>query len=73
MIVTLAVSVGSGADRTVHAHMKKALRADVDPARCDESRRVSPEAIAALVRSDRDDFQYVGQASKIVRVARVER
>ena len=30
-IVKLAVSVGSGADRTVHAHTKKALRARVDP------------------------------------------
>lgn len=29
-LVKLAVSVGCGADRTVHAHAKKALRAGVD-------------------------------------------
>lgn len=31
-LVKLAVSVGCGAERTVHAHAKKALRAGVDPA-----------------------------------------
>ena len=30
-LVKLAVSVGCGAERTVHAHAKKALRAGVDP------------------------------------------
>ena len=30
-LVKLAVSVGSGAERTVHAHTKKALRAGADP------------------------------------------
>jgi len=30
-LVKLAVSVGRGAQRTVHAHAKKALRAGVDP------------------------------------------
>ena len=30
-LVKLAVSVGCGADRTVHAHAKKALRAGADP------------------------------------------
>ena len=30
-LVKLAVSVGCGADRTVHAHTKKALRAGADP------------------------------------------
>jgi len=30
-IVKLAVSVGCGAERTVHAHAKKALRAGADP------------------------------------------
>lgn len=31
-LVKLAVSIGAGADRTVHAHAKKALRAGVDAA-----------------------------------------
>lgn len=31
-LAKLAVSVGGGAERTVHAHAKKALRAGVDPA-----------------------------------------
>ena len=30
-LVKLAVSIGCGAERTVHAHAKKALRAGVDP------------------------------------------
>jgi len=30
-LVKLAVSVGCGAERTVHSHAKKALRAGVDP------------------------------------------
>lgn len=30
-LVKLAVSVGCGAERTVHAHAKKAIRAGVDP------------------------------------------
>jgi 4-carboxymuconolactone decarboxylase len=30
-LVKLAVSVGCGADRTVHSHAKKALRAGADP------------------------------------------
>jgi AhpD family alkylhydroperoxidase len=30
-LVKLAVSVGGGAERTVHAHTKKALRAGADP------------------------------------------
>lgn len=30
-LVKLAVSVGRGSERTVHAHAKKALRAGVDP------------------------------------------
>ena len=30
-LVKLAVSVGCGAERTVHAHAKKALRAGADP------------------------------------------
>jgi AhpD family alkylhydroperoxidase len=30
-LVKLAVSVGAGAERTVHMHSKKALRAGVDP------------------------------------------
>ena len=30
-LVKLGVSVGSGAERTVHSHAKKALRAGVDP------------------------------------------
>jgi 4-carboxymuconolactone decarboxylase len=31
-LVKLAISVGCGSQRTVHAHAKKALRAGVDPA-----------------------------------------
>ncbi|OFW19567.1 MAG: hypothetical protein A3H97_25005 [Acidobacteria bacterium RIFCSPLOWO2_02_FULL_65_29] len=30
-LVKLAISIGAGADRTVHIHCKKALRAGVDP------------------------------------------
>lgn len=41
-LVKLAVSVGYGADRTVHSHAKKALRAGADPA------AVRQIAVAAL-------------------------
>ena len=69
-LVKLAISVGAGAERTVHMHCKKALRAGVDP---DALRQVAlvalptiglPAALDALRWVDESIHETLGGQSR---------
>lgn len=70
-LVKLAVSVGAGAERTVHAHTRKALQQGVRP---DELRHVAlvalptiglPAALEALKQIDQSIAEVIGDTGSV--------